>query len=177
MVTFNLAFIVSQIIMFVAMGFDFLSLQFKKRQSTYLCLVISASLISAHYFLLNKIAAGVIVIISVLRFITCYFTTNKKFMALFIVLNTISLFFTYREPYDLIIFMGVNIFIMGNFLKDNQLMRKQMMIGTSILVIYNLIIFSPMGTIAEGSFLLSNIIGYYRHYIKKRKVSSVKIAQ
>ncbi|MBT5021403.1 YgjV family protein [Candidatus Woesearchaeota archaeon] len=162
------AFIISQIAMFIAMGFDFLSLQYKKREYTFLCLIISASLISAHYFLLNKIAAGVIVFISVLRFITCYFTTNKKFLFIFIALNTISLFFTYVEIYDLIICIGLVIFIIGNFQKDNKLMRKLMMSGTSILVIYNFIIFSPMGVIAEGLFLISNFVGYYRHYITKK---------
>lgn len=167
MIILTPAFIISQIAMFIAMGFDFLSLQYKKREYTFLCLIISASLISAHYFLLNKIAAGVIVFFSVLRFITCYFTTNKKYLFIFILLNTISLFFTYKEIYDLIIYVGLVIFIIGNFQKDNKLMRKLMMMGTSILIIYNSIIFSPMGIIVESSFLTSNFIGYYRHYIKK----------
>lgn len=167
MLKLTLPFIVSQIAMFVAMEFDFLSLQFKKREYTFLCLVVSVSLISAHYFLLNKVAAGVIVFFSVLRFITCYFTTNKKYLFIFIALNTLSLFFTFKEIYDLIIYAGLVIFIIGNFQEDNKLMRKLMMVGTSILVLYNIIIFSPMGAIAEGSFLLSNFIGYYRHYFKK----------
>jgi len=164
--SFTLPFIISQIAMFIAMGFDFLSLQYKKRKYTFLCLIVSASLISAHYFLLGKIAAGVIVSISVLRFITCYFTTNKKYLFIFIALNTISLFFTYKNPTDLIIYIGLIIFIIGNFQENNKLMRKLMMGGTSIIVLYNAIIFSPMGVIAEGSFLLSNFIGYYRHYVR-----------
>ena len=162
-----LPFIISQVAMFIAMGFDFLSLQYKKREYTFLCLIISASLISTHYFLLNKIAAGVIVFFSVLRFITCYFTTNKKFLYIFIALNTVSLFFTYKEISDFIIYFGLIVFIIGNFQEDNKLMRKLMMIGTFMIVIYNFIIFSPMGFIAESSFLLSNFIGYYRHYLKK----------
>ena len=169
MIQLTAAFIISQIAMFIAMGFDFLSLQYKKREYTFLCLIISASLISTHYFLLNKIAAGVIVFFSVLRFITCYFTTNKKFLFIFIGLNTISLFFTYTEIYDLIIYIGLIVFIIGNFQKNNKLMRKLMMVGTSIVIIYNLIIFSPMGVIAESSFLISNFIGYYRHYIRNNK--------
>jgi hypothetical protein len=161
------AFIISQIAMLIAMGFDFLSLQYKKREYTFLCLIVSASLISAHYFLLNRIAAGVIVFFSVLRFITCYFTTNKMYLFLFILLNTVSLFFTYKEIYDLIIYVGLVVFIIGNFQKDNKIMRKLMMVGTSIIIIYNSIIFSPMGVIAESSFLISNFIGYYRHYMKR----------
>jgi hypothetical protein len=163
----TLPFILSQIAMFVAMFFDFLSLQFKARKKTFLCLIVSASLISTHYFLLGKIAAGVIVFISILRFITCYFTTNKKYLFIFIGLNTISLFFTYKELADLLFYSGLFIFIIGNFQANNKLMRKQMMIGTSIIVLYNVIILSPMGIIAEGTFLISNFIGYYRHYIKK----------
>lgn len=126
-------------------------------------------MISVHYFLLGQLAAGVIVFFSVLRFITCYFTTDKRYLFIFIGLNTISLFFTYKALTDLIIYIGLIIFITGNFQADNRLMRKLMMVGTSIIIIYNAIIFSPMGVIAEGSFLISNFIGYYRFYIKGRK--------
>lgn len=166
MLDLTLPFIISQVTITIATGFDFLSLQYKKREYTFLCLIVSASLISTHYFLLGKIAAGVIVSISVLRFITCYFTTNKKYLFIFIALNTISLFFTYAEPTDLIIYVGLIIFIVGNFQEDNKLMRKLMMVGTSFIVLYNIIIFSPMGVVAEGVFLMSGFIGYYRHYVR-----------
>lgn len=169
MIELTTAFIISQIAMFIAMGFDFLSLQFRKREYIFLSLIISAALISTHYFLLNRIAAGVIVFISVLRFITCYFTTNKKFLFVFIALNTISLFFTYKVLSDLIIYGGLLIFITGNFQKNDKLMRKLMMIGTSIIILYNIVIFSPMGVIAEGLFLTSNFIGYYRYHIRNKK--------
>ncbi len=166
MIELTLVFILSQVAMFLAMGLDFLSLQFKKRKQIYLTLVFSASLISAHYFLLGKITAGVIVFFSVLRFITCMFTTEKKYLFIFLILNTFALIFTYTEIYDFIIYLGLFIFIIGNFQKDDKLMRKQMMIGTSLLIIYNAVIFSPMGIIAESSFLLGNIVGYYRLYLK-----------
>jgi hypothetical protein len=165
----TLSFIISQVAVSVAMVFDFLSLQYKKRENTFLCLIVSASLISVHYFLLNRIAAGVIVSISVLRFITCYFTTNKKYLFIFIALNTISLFFTFKSPTDLIIYAGLIVFIIGNFQENNKLMRKLMMGGTSMIILYNVIIFSPMGVVTEGSFLISNFIGYYRHYIRNNK--------
>ncbi len=173
----TIPFIISQIIMIIAMGFDFLSLQFKKREYTFLCLIVSASLISAHYFLLNKIVAGVIVFFSVLRFITCYFTTNKKYLYIFLILNTLVLIFRYAEIYDLIVYAGLFVFIIGNFQKDNKLMRKLMMVGTFTIMIYNLIIFSPMGVVVEGSFLISNFIGYYRHYIRKSKKKDISISE
>jgi hypothetical protein len=169
MIELSLPFIISQIAVSVAMIFDFLSLQFKERKKTFLCLIISATLISFHYFLLNKTAAGVIVFFSILRFITCYFTTNKKFLVLFLILNTLSLFFTYNEVYDLIIYLALVIIIIGNFQENNKTMRKVMMLGTALAVLYNTIILSPMGAVVESSFLISNIIGYYRHFIKNKK--------
>jgi hypothetical protein len=159
-------FIISQVAYFFAMGFDFLSLQYKKREHTFLCLIAAASLISFHYFLLGKIPVAVIMLISVMRFITSYLTTNKKYIYVFIILNTISLFFTYKEPYDLIIYTGITIFIISNFQENNKLMRQMMMVGSLFIISYNIVINTPMGIIAECSFLLSNFIGYYRHYIK-----------
>ena len=46
-------------------------------------------------------------------------------------------------------------------------MRKIMMLGTFIIMSYNVIIFSPLGAVLEGVFLFSNLLGYYRHYLKK----------
>lgn len=166
----TIAFMLSQAAMFLAMGTDFLSLQFKRRQTIYAILVVSAALISSHYFLLGKNTAGIIVFFSVFRFITCIFTTNKKYLYIFLVLNTLAVIFTFSEIYDLIIYVGLTIFIIGNFQKNDRLMRKQMMIGTSLVIIYNALIFSPMGMITEGVFLAGNIIGYYRHYIKNKEV-------
>jgi len=168
MIEFNLFFYLSQAIMFIAMIFDFLGFQFKKRKYTFACFIISASLISIHYFLLDKFAAGILVFCSVLRFITCYHTTNKKFMYFFIVLNSTTVFFTFTEFLDLLFLAGSLTIVVGNFQKDNALMRRIMMVGTSLIIIYNIIIFTPMGVLVEGLFLLSNFIGYYRHYINKK---------
>lgn len=167
MLELTFPFITSQVAMFFSMCFGFLGLQYKKREYTFLCFIFSASLASVHYFLLNKVAAGAIVLISVLRFTVCYFTTNKKYLFLFILLNTISLFFTYTVLTDLIIYVGIIIIIIGNFQKDNRLMRKIMMYGTPLVILYNTIIFSPMGVISESLFLLSNFISYRRYYSKK----------
>jgi len=168
-------FLLSQILVTIAIIFDFLSFQYKARKKTYLCLIISASLICAHYFLLGNVAAGTLVALTVLRFIVCYYTTDKRFLLLFMGLNVISIFFTYQSAIDLIIFTGSMIFMIGNFQKNNKLMRILMVIGTSLVLSYNIIIASPMAVVLEGLFLISNFIGYYRHYIRKgKKLPSLK---
>ena len=160
-------FIISQILVGLAMISDFLSFQFKKREHILIFFCVSASLISVHYFLLNKIAAAVFIFFSVLRFIISYFTTNTKVLYFFIFLNCISLFFTYQELYDFILFIALNIAIFASFQKNDQKMRQFFMIGTSGVILYNITIFTPVGIIMETSFLLSNFIGYYRYYLRK----------
>jgi len=174
MIEFSIYFVVSQILVLFALVFDFLGMQFKDRKRIILFLGISVSLISAHYFFLGKIAAGIIIIISIVRYITCYFTTNKKYLYLFILLSTITLILTYKEAFDLIIYLGILIIIIGNFQKEEKSLRKIMMLGTSTLIFYNLIIFSPMGAVVEGSLLVSNIIGYYRHHYKIKEKIKLK---
>jgi len=160
-------FFISQILMLFAIGFDFLSMQLKERKQMYLALVFSASLISIHLFLLGKTTTWLIVLLSVFRFIVCMFSTNKRYLLIFILLNTIALIYTFTEIYDLILYTWLTIFIIGNFQKNEKIMRKIMMTGTTTTIMYYIVIFSPMAIIAESIFLLSAIIGYYRYYIKK----------
>jgi hypothetical protein len=162
-------FILSQILMLFAVGLDFLSMQFKERKTIYFILAFSAAFISAHLFLLGKVTAGLIVFLSVLRFIVCMFSTHKKFLLTFIILNTLVLLFTYSEVYDFIIYLGLSIFIVGNFQENKKRMRQVMMLGTSLVISYYIFIFSPMAILAESIFLTSALLGYYRFYIRNEK--------
>lgn len=171
-ITYDIFFL-SQILVAIAIIFDCLSFQYKARKKTYLCLIISALLVCIHYFLLGNVAAGTLCAVTVLRFIACYYSTDKRLLLLFMGLNVISIFSTYQAAIDLIIFTGSMIGVTGNFQKNNKLMRVFMMIGTSLVLSYNIIIFSPMAVVLEGLFLISNFIGYYRHYIRKGKNGSV----
>ena len=163
------AFIISQILIIGAMLFDFLGFQFKERKKTMLCFVVSSCLIATHYLLLDQLASGVMVCFSIARFIVAYFTTNKKRLLFFVGLNAISLFRTYEHVLDILFFVWLTIFIIGNFQENNKRMRQLMMCGTSLIIVYNILIPSPMGALNEIIFLTSNIIGYWRFYVRKIK--------
>lgn len=166
---FTLPFIISQLLMICAMFTDFFSFQFKDRKKTVIFLAISCILIWLHYFFLWKLSAWIITSISAIRYITTYFTTNKKVLILFIICNTIVLFLTYKESIDLLFYAWTTIWIIWSFQdqKHNKLMRLLMMCWTINIIIYNTLIFSPMAIATEVLFLSSNIIWYYRFYIKK----------
>ena len=163
-------FLYSQILVFIALIFDSLSFQFKERKFTLICFAVSSALVSTHYFLLGRMTAGIIVFFSIIRFTTTYFTTNKKWMYLFLSINILALVWTYQSMYDLIIFLGICLNTLAVFQEQNKLMRKIMMVGTSCIIIYNIIIFTPMAILLESVFLTSNIVGYYRHYGQPVKV-------
>ena len=105
-------------------------------------------------------------LVSVVRYILCSYTTNKKYMYLFLLINTIIFLLTFHELADVLIYLALVFIIVGNFQKDKKLMRQLMMIGTLILIVYNSIILSPMAILLELNLFISHIIGYYRHYIR-----------
>ena len=160
-------FIISQILMIFASFFDIIWMQFKIRKIIYAAFVISSTLISLHYYYLGEITASLVTLLSAFRFIICYFTTDKKFMYLFLILNFLIITLNFSEFYDIVLLFWISIFIVWNFQKQWKLMRKLMMIWTFLIIIYNSIIFTPMWIIIESIFLISNIIWYYRIYLKK----------
>jgi len=111
------------------------------------------------------------VLVSAIRFSVSYFTTDKRFLYLFALINTVILILTYQAPSDIIVYMGILFIIIGNFQKHDKDLRRIMMVGTSCILTYNIIIFTPMGIVVEAIFLSSNIVGYYRHYMRKKKKS------
>ena len=167
MIELTFPFILSQILVAIAMIFDILSFQFKDRKKILLPLIISSCLISAHYFLLSQLTAGILVFFSALRLSTAYISTNKKFLYGFIALNTLTLLLTYSAVLDIIFYVGSILIIIGNFQTNTKYLRLIMMAGTILIIIYNGLIFTPVGIILETVFLISNIIGYYRHHLRK----------
>jgi hypothetical protein len=166
-------FIISQILMGFALISDIFSFQFKNKKKIIIFFIISAFCISAHYFFLNKKVAGFIVILVIIRYIIAYFSTKKIFIYFFLFGNTLILYYFYTAPLDFINYIGNCIHIFALFQKD-KILRKIMMIGTLLIILYDILIFSPMGVVTQGVFLLSNILGYYKYYIRKNKKSSEK---
>ncbi len=161
------AFLASQILVGIAILTDFTSFQFKDRKKIILFLCISSALISSHYFLLGKNTAGVLVSISILRFIISYFSTRKIFMFAMIGLSILAFIFTYSSAFSFIILTALILTTIGSFQEEDKHLRIFLMIGAILIMIYDILIFSPMAILLESSYLIGNLIGYYRFYMKK----------
>ena len=119
--------------------------------------------------LLEEYTAGTLIYISTLRFITSIFTTNAKFMWGFLVLILVVAGLTYEKPIDLIAITANVIFNYAAFRPNDKTLRLWTMLGTSIWISFNILIFTPAGIFLESVFLLSNLAGYYRYYIRGTK--------
>ncbi len=94
------AFLWSQILIAIAIVFDLISFQFKKRQKIVCCLCASGILISTHFVLLEQWTAASLMLLASIRYFTSIFTTSKRWMFLYL---TSALMITVMTFVDLII--------------------------------------------------------------------------
>ncbi len=165
------AFLLSQILVAIAICFDILSFQLKKRTQIVLCLSLAGIFISSHFLLLEKWTAAVLMMIAVTRYLSSYFTTSKKIMGLFVSASFVSSVLTFQGLLSIISCMGSIFQTLGAFCNDDKQLRQLMIIGTLFWLIHNIMASSPGAVVMEILFLTSNLIGYYRFYIKNKLLS------
>lgn len=162
------AFFASQLLAGAAIIADICSFQFKERKKIIIFFMIAASCIVAHYFLLERYAATAVVTIWIIRFFVAYHSTWEYWKYIFIVIFAVTTLYFYKDIYDILIFLAMSLSTIASFRKDDHSLRLFMMAGTSTTIVYNYLVFSPVGILLESIFLLSNIVGYYRHYLSKK---------
>ena len=58
----------------------------------------------------------------------------------------------------------------ASFCKEDKLLRQLMLIGTMIWITHNYLAGSPGAVLLEALFISSNLVGYYRYYIRPKKL-------
>lgn len=164
----TLPFLLSQILAWIAIISDIFSFQFKERKKIIIFFIISAICIALHYFLLERYVGAFLISLWVIRFFVAYHKTHTYWIYIFIFLFWCTTLYFYKDIYDIIIFTATVLITVWVFQKDDKHLRLFLMCGTSLVVLYNFLIFSPVGVLLEAIFLTSNLVWYYRHYIKKR---------
>ena len=160
-------FIVSQILIAIAFAFDLASFQFKVRTYTLICFTCAASLISIHFFLLGAVTAGAVVALSAFRFLVSIFTTNRNVLYVFLTAVLLASVATFDGIEDILITIAMLLSTFAAFSVNEKLLRKFMMVGTSLTIVHNILIFTPAGIILEIFFLGSNLLSYWRFYLRK----------
>lgn len=163
------AFLISQILIGFAFLSDLASFQFKKRETTLLFFFISATLIATHYFLLGAIAGGLIIGVSALRFLTGVFTTSKYPKYFFLVLVLGIGIYTFESLVDVLPVITGVFGTLATFQKNEKHLRYFMMVASIAIIAYNVLVFTPAGIALETFFLGSNLLSYWRFYMRKQE--------
>ena len=162
------SFLLSQILIGIGFLFAVASFQFKAREHILTCFCCMMCLITVHYFILNQITAAWLHFFATLRIFVAIFTTDKRFPLFFATIVVAAFILTYAKPVDFIVLISSLIFTLSSFQKTDKKLRQLDFMGANLALIYNLIIFSPAMVMLEFFIIASNIIGYYRHYIKEK---------
>lgn len=161
-------FLLSQILIGIAICTDTISFQFKDRNKIVACLLISCTLISAHFMLLGHWTATCLALVAALRFATSLFSTSKKLMALFIIATIVVSIVTYQGLLTIIGCSGALFGTVASFCKEDKLLRQLMLIGTILWIVHNFLAGSPGAVLMEAIFISSNLVGYFRFYIRPK---------
>ncbi len=160
-------FLLSQLLATVSFGLGLASYQFKTRRKILLCMVASNFFNASHFFLLARPGPAALLLVTGIRYSVATVTTNRKVMVLFL-LVTIGVFLgSATNLLSLLPCIGTLIATFGSFQTDDRRLRLILMVGNAMWTVHNILAGTPVGAIMEGSFLTSNIVGYWRYYYNK----------
>lgn len=142
-------------------------MQMKTRERLLILLAISCFFNGIHYFLLEQLTAGCIFLLSTIRFIVNLKYQSKKLALIFLTISVLIAVFTFSGLLTILGLCATVLITLSGFYSDKT-MRLLMIGGGMIWIIHNTILMSPVAIILEINFVLSGLLGYYRHYIAKR---------
>ena len=163
----NPNFLYSQILAGIAILIDITSFQFKKREHILSCFVLAVGIIALHFFLLEQYTGAALMLIAMVRYLTSIFSTDPRLKYFFLLTAVGSAFFTYVSWVSLVALCASCINTIAAFSKNDKHLRLCMLMGTSFWIFHNVVVQTPMGVLMELIFLSSNMIGFYRFYLKK----------
>lgn len=152
----------------VAIISDIISFQFKKKKNILILLIISAIFISLHFFFMHNNTAGLLVLVSILRYIFGIMRPYKIYCLFLVAISALICLFTYSGFLSLMSFSGFTFNTIAAFCKTDKNLREMMFVGTSIWLVHNFLLGSPGAVIMELLFLTTDVVGYYRFYIRRK---------
>ena len=160
-------FLLSQLLVGVVFVFDLASFQFREKRHVLACLVFSASLMGVHFYLVEAYTASALGFIAALRFLTAMFTTSRWLLALFLGLVLGNAVLSFDGLVSVLATTGALITTTASFLASDKRFRELMVVGTAVWIVHNALAGSPGAVALEIFFMGSNMVGYYRFYLRR----------
>ncbi len=159
-------FLLSQLLVGVVFCFDMASFQFREKRHVMTCLVFSALLLGIHFALVGAQTAAVLGLIAAARFFVAIFSHARWLLYLFLSLVIANGVLSYAGLLTVLATVGALITTIAAFMSTDRKFREYMMIGTLVWIGHNALAGSPAAAVLETFFLGSNLVGYYRYYLR-----------
>lgn len=158
-------FLLSQLLVSITLAIECFAMQLKNKNHILALLSISCLFNGLHYLLLDQPTAGYIFLFSSIRFLI---SIKWKFQWMAAASLCVSLFITIYSYIGFLSVLGfvATVFITtGSFSTNDKFLRIMMILGGTIWLVHNAILWSPVGILVEVVFVGSGVVGYYRYYI------------
>jgi hypothetical protein len=159
-------FVLSQVLVGVVFFFDLASFQFREKRHVLTCLVFSALLLGIHFALLGAQTAAIMGFIAAARFSVAIFSHARWWLYLFLSLVMVNGILSYAGSLTVLATAGGLITTTAAFMPTDRQFREYMMAGTLVWIVHNAMAGSPAAVVLETFFLGSNLVGYYRFYLR-----------
>lgn len=165
-------FMLSQLLVFLALISDVISFQCRNRRTILCWLVLSALLIAAHFAMLESTVPAILMLLAALRFLVSIFSQHRCWMLLFMGLAIVATLLAYASWLDGLSLIGSVLQTRAAFCRCDKSLRQMMLLGSCFWLLNNLFRGSPAAVLMELVFIGSNLVGYYRFYLKKQPVDA-----
>ena len=159
----------SQVLVGIAICLNILAFQFKDRRTIILILLLSCSLVAAHFMLLGYWTAVSLLLLSMIRLTVGLLTVSKRWMALFVAAAVALAALTYNGWLSVLSGSAVALSTVASFSEKDRLMRLTFMAAACLWLVHDWFAGSPMAMGNDVLFLASNLVGYYRFYLRGRR--------
>mgnify|MGYP002039568312 CR=1 FL=1 len=157
-------FAVSQIFAGVAFVAGFASVQFKSRRAILLALIVSTAFNGIHFLFLDRPGPGALMFLTGTRYIAAIVTTDSRARLFFLAVTATAFAYSFESWMSTVALCGTLVGTYGSFEPTDRRVRLFFMAGNICWLIHNSLVWTPVGIIMEITFLISSIIGYWRHY-------------
>jgi hypothetical protein len=155
-------FTLSQILVGITFLFITASFQFRSQNALKLCLVIGCVFLAAHFYLLEAYTATVTTSIAAVRFTVSMFWRDDRLFYLFFAMVLISAVITYSGALTVLATVATGLSTWAAFRHSDKEFRLFLMAASAVMMVHNILAFTPAAVLMEVFFISSNLIAYRR---------------
>lgn len=167
--------IIGQILGVITIPLGFLSYQAKTAKKLLILQVLNAFVFCIHYLMIGAISAFAMNAIVVIRNIV-YANKDKKIFSyrfypiLFAIIMGGVGILSWQNAYSIFVVLGLVLNTLALSSGDAQYIRKSILVTSTMVLIYNILVFSIGGTVYESVTIVSSIIGIIRYRKDNSKI-------